>query len=191
MEHTVSKGGAGQVNRTEKQDIVTDLNAAFASAGSVIVTQYRGIDVSEMDDLRGVMREVGARFRVTKNRLAKRAIEGTPYSGISDLFTGPTAIAYSDDPVAAAKATVAYAKKNDKLIVVGGAIGETVRDEAGVKTIAVLPSLDELRAKLIALLNTPATQLAAVVQAPAAQLARVLAAQGSKEAESAVVADAD
>jgi large subunit ribosomal protein L10 len=191
MEHTVSKGGAGQVNRTEKQDIVTDLNAAFASAGSVIVTHYRGIDVSEMDDLRGVMREVGARFRVTKNRLAKRAIEGTPYSGISDLFTGPTAIAYSDDPVAAAKATVAYAKKNDKLIIVGGAMGETVLDEAGVKTIAALPSLDELRAKLIALLNTPATQLAAVVQAPAAQLARVLAAQGSKEAESAVVADAD
>ena len=106
------------MNRTEKQDIVTDLNQTFAGAASVIVTHYRGIDVSEMDELRGMMRDVGARFRVTKNRLAKRAIEGTPYSGLSELFEGPTAIAYSDDPIAAAKATVAYAKKNDKLIVV-------------------------------------------------------------------------
>ena len=179
------------MNRTEKQDIVTDLNATFANAASVIVTNYRGIDVSEMDELRGVMRESGARFRVTKNRLAKRAIEGTPYSGLSDMFTGPTAIAYSDDPVAAAKATVAYAKKNDKLIVVGGAMGDNLLDEAGVKTIAALPSLDEIRAKLIALLNTPATQIAAVLQAPAGQLARVLAAQGSKEAEAATTAESD
>ena len=177
------------MNRTEKQGIVIDLNQTFAGVASVIVTHYRGIDVSEMDELRGMMRDVGARFRVTKNRLAKRAIEGTPYSGLSELFEGPTAIAYSDDPIAAAKATVAYAKKNDKLIVVGGAMGDTVLDEAGVKTIASLPSLDELRAKLIALITTPATQIAVVVQAPAEQLARVLAAQGSKEPETVKAED--
>tara|TARA_Y100000588_G_scaffold237667_1_gene251379 strand:+ start:383 stop:940 length:558 start_codon:yes stop_codon:yes gene_type:complete len=185
------------VNRTEKQEIVTDLNEMFAAAASVIVTHYRGINVSEMGELRREMREADVRFRVTKNRLVRRAIEGTPYSELGDLFEGPTAIAYSDDPIAAAKAAVAYAKKNDKLIVLGGAMGDTVLDEAGVKTVAALPSLDEVRAKLIALLNTPATQLAAVVQAPAGQLARVLAAQGSKEggeapaeADIAVTADA-
>ena len=178
------------MNRTEKQGIVTDLNETFAGAASVIVTHYRGINVSEMGELRRDMREAGARFRVTKNRLVKRAIEGTPYSELSGLFEGPTAIAYSDDPIAAAKAAVAYARKNDKLVVVGGAMGDNVLDEAGVKTVAALPSLDELRAKIIALLNTPATQIAAVVQAPAAQLARVLAAQGLKEGDAADAAPA-
>ncbi|MDA0262277.1 MAG: 50S ribosomal protein L10 [Proteobacteria bacterium] len=173
------------MNRTEKQEIVDDLNKTFADAASVVVTHYRGINVSEMDVLRQEMREAGARFRVTKNRLVKRALEGTPYSTLSGLFEGPTAIAYSDDPVAAARVAVAYAKKNDKLIVVGGAMGEIVLDVAGVNTVASLPSLDELRATLIALLNTPATQLAVVVRAPAAQLARVLAAHGSQEPEAA------
>ena len=177
------------MNRTEKQEIVTDLNETFAGAASVVVTHYRGINVSEMDALRQEMRNAGARFRVTKNRLVKRALEGTPYSELSGLFEGPTAIAYSDDPVAAAKATIAYAKKNDKLVVLGGAMGENLLDEAAVRTVAALPSLDELRAKIIALLNTPATQIAAVVQAPAAQLARVLAAQGSKDGEAAEAAE--
>ena len=177
------------MNRTEKQEIVTDLNETLAGAASIVVTHYRGINVSEMDELRREMRSAGARFRVTKNRLVKRALEGTPYSELSGLFVGPTAIAYSDDPVAAAKATVAYAKKNDKLVVLGGAMGENILDEATIKTVAALPSLDELRAKLIALLNTPATQIAAVVQAPAAQLARVLAAQGSKEGDAAQAAE--
>ncbi len=172
------------MNRTEKQAIVTDLNETLATAASIIVTHYRGINVAEMGALRREMHEAGARFRVTKNRLVKRALAGTPYSELGGLFEGPTAIAYSDDPIAAAKAAVACARKNKKLIVLGGGMGATVLDEAGVETVAALPSLNELRAKLIALLNTPATRLAAVVQAPGGQLARILAAQGSKESDS-------
>ena len=164
------------MNRTEKQAIVADLNATLAAAASVVVTHYRGIDVAEMGELRREMCQAGARFRVTKNRLLKRAVEGTPYSRLDGLFQGPTAIAYSGDPMAAAKAAVACARKNAKLVVLGGAMGDTVLDEAGVKAVAALPSLDELRARFIALLDTPATRLAAVLQAPGGQLARVLAA---------------
>ena len=164
------------MNRTEKQAIVADLNATLAAAASVVVTHYRGIDVAEMGELRREMRQAGARFRVTKNRLLKRAVEGTPYSRLDSLFQGPTAIAYSGDPMAAAKAAVACSRKNGKLVVLGGAMGDTVLDEAGVKAVAALPSLDELRARFIALLDTPATRLAAVLQAPGGQLARVLAA---------------
>jgi len=170
------------VDRTQKEELVADLSRALSDAGLVVVTNYRGISSAEALELRRRMKDAGANFRVTKNRLTRLALEGTPYAPLKELFTGPTAIAYSDDPVAAAKAAVGYAKSNNKLIVVGGAVRETVLDENGVKALAALPSLDELRAQLVGLLTTPATRVAAVLQAPAGQLARVLAARAREEA---------
>jgi large subunit ribosomal protein L10 len=126
------------------------------------------------------MREAGAGYKVTKNRLAKLALAGTTYEPISDLFNGPTAIAYSADPVAAARVAVDYSKENDKLVVIGGAMGDTLLDENAVKALASLPSLDELRGKLVGMLNTPATRVAGVLQAPAGQLARVLGAYANQ-----------
>ena len=153
----------------------------FDNTALVVVTHYKGLSVAEMTDLRSQVREAGASFKVTKNRLVKIALEGTTYSSLADSFTGPTAIAYSDDPVAAAKAAVDFAKKNDKLVILGGALGEQMLEADGVKALADLPSLDDLRAKIIGLLNAPATKVAQVVQAPASQLARVLNAYANKE----------
>jgi large subunit ribosomal protein L10 len=130
-----------------------------------------------MTDLRAQMRAAGANFKVTKNRLTRLALDGTPYQSIADLFTGPTAMAYSSDPVAAAKVAVDFAKKNDKLVIQGGALGEQVLDVDGVKALATLPSLDELRAKIVGMVNTPATRIAGVLQAPGGQIARVLHAK--------------
>ncbi|MCZ6524725.1 MAG: 50S ribosomal protein L10 [Alphaproteobacteria bacterium] len=173
------------MDRTQKEELVADLSRTISGAGLVVVTHYRGISAAEALDLRRRMKDAGASFRVTKNRLTRLALQGTPYEPLTELFTGPTAIAFSDDPVAAAKAAVGYAKINDKLIVVGGALGETVLDESAIKALAALPSLDELRAQLIALLSTPATRVAAVLLAPAGQLARVLGARAREEAEAA------
>jgi len=136
--------------------------------------------VAESTELRSRMREAGAGYKVTKNRLAKLALAGTTYEPISDLFNGPTAIAYSADPVAAARVAVNYSKENDKLVVIGGAMGDTLLDENAVKALASLPSLDELRGKLVGMLNTPATRVAGVLQAPAGQLARVLGAYANQ-----------
>jgi len=146
----------------------------------VVVTQYSGLSVTEITDLRNQMRAAGANFKVTKNRLTRLALADTPYAGLADMFTGPTAIAFSEDVVAPAKVAVDYAKKNEKLVVVGGAMGENVLDVAGVKALASLPSLDELRGKIVGLLQAPATKVAGVVQAPASQLARVMGAYASK-----------
>jgi len=168
------------VDRARKEELVTELNQSFAQAALVVVTQQSGMTVAESTDLRGRMREAGAGYRVTKNRLAKLALAGTAYEQISDLFEGPTAIAYSTDPVAAARVAVDFAKENEKLVVIGGAMGDTVLDESGVKALASLPSLDELRAKLVGILNTPATRIAGVTQAPAAQLARVFSAYANQ-----------
>ncbi len=169
------------MDRTQKREAVAKLNEVFANASSVVVTQYSGLNVAEISDLRRQMRKAGATFKVTKNRLTKLAIDGTPYASISDLFSGPTAIAYSDDPVAPAKVAVDFAKGNDKLVVLGGAMGDSQLDVDGVQALASLPSLDELRGRFVALLQAPATKLAGVIQAPSSQLARVLSAQGSKE----------
>ena len=169
------------MDRAQKREAVADLNEVFANASSVVVTHYSGLNVAEISDLRRQMRAAGANFKVTKNRLTKLALDGTPYAPISDLFTGPTAIAFSDDPVAPAKVAIDFAKGNDKLVVLGGAMGDNQLDVAGVKALAALPSLDALRGKLIGVLQAPATKLAGVVQAPASQLARVLSAQGSKD----------
>jgi len=146
-----------------------------------VVTHQSGLTVAESTDLRRRMRAADASYKVTKNRLVKLALVGTPYEAIADLFEGPTAIAYSADPVAAARVAVDFSKENDKLVVVGGAMAENRLDEAGVKALATLPSLDELRGKLLGLLNAPATKVAGVLQAPASQLARVLSAHAEQE----------
>ncbi len=170
------------MDRAQKAELVSELKGVFDKTGLVVVTHYTGLSVAELTDLRTQMRGVGAQFRVTKNRLTKLALEGTKCESIAHLFTGPTAIAYSDDPVAAAKVSIEYAKKNDKLVVLGGVMGNTELDANGVKALATLPSLDELRAKLLGLINAPATKVAGVLQAPAGQLARVFAAYGKSEA---------
>jgi len=170
------------VERARKQKIVEELGETFAAAVSLIVTHQTGLTVAESTDLRRRMRAAGAGFKVTKNRLAKLALVGTPYEGLADLFTGPTAVAYSSDEVTAAKVTAAFAKDNAKLTIVGGAMGEKRLDVAGVEQLAKLPSLDELRGKLIGLINAPATKIAGVLQAPAGQLARVIRAHADKQA---------
>jgi large subunit ribosomal protein L10 len=170
----------GIVERAEKETIVAGLRQIFESANLVIVTHFTGMTVAEATDLRNKMREAGANFQVTKNRLAHRALEGTAFKDLAEMFTGPTAIAYSEDAVAAARVAVEYAKKNDKLVVIGGALEGDQLDVARVKALAALPSLDELRGQLVGLIQTPATRIAAVVQAPASQLARVLNAYSEK-----------
>jgi len=145
-----------------------------------VVTHYSGLSVAEMEDLRGQMRSAGASFKVTKNRITRLALEGTKFQGIADLFSGPTAIAYSDDPVAAAKIAVKFSKENDKFVVMGGALGEDVLDLASINALAALPSMDELRGKIIGMINTPATRIAGVLQAPAGQIARVIGAHSSQ-----------
>jgi large subunit ribosomal protein L10 len=168
------------VDRTQKEKLVASLNQALSSTVAVVVTRQSGLTVAEATRLRRRMREAGASFKVTKNRLARLALKGTPFEGLAPMFTGPTAIAWSQDPVAAAKAAVEFAKTNEKLVIVGGALGAKALDVAGVQALATMPSLDELRARLLALLQTPATRIAGVLQAPAGQLARVLKARAEK-----------
>jgi large subunit ribosomal protein L10 len=170
-----------KVDKAEKAEVVQDLNKVFADSGSVVVAHYTGMTVAEMGDLRARMRVAGASFRVAKNRLAMRALQGTAVEAISHLFRGPTGIAFSKDPVAASKVAVAYAKDNGKLVILGGTVGTTALDPGGVKALAELPSLDQLRGKIAGLLKAPATKLAGLLQAPGAQLARVVAAYSSKE----------
>lgn len=168
------------MNRTEKAELIDTLHATFNESASVIVTHQVGLTVVESSALRGKMRENGAAYKVTKNRIAKLALKDTAYENLSDQFTGPTAIGTSTDPVAAAKVLVEFAKGNNKLTIVGGAIGEQMLNKAGVEALAKLPSLDELRAKLVGLMQAPATKLARVAQAPAAQLARVIQAKSEQ-----------
>jgi len=164
------------VDRTAKKELANEMNAVFKAAGVVVVTRNAGLTVAEMSDLRRQVRAAGARFRITKNRITKLALDGTSYQSIGPLLKGPTGIAYSADPVAAAKVVVGFALKNEKLTVVGGALGTSPLDADGVKALATLPSLDELRGKLIGLLQAPASKIARVLNAPAGQVARVLAA---------------
>ena len=170
------------MDRSQKTDAVAQLNNVFNEAGVVVVTRNLGLTVAESTDLRAKMREAGATYQVAKNRLAKIALKDTDYAGIDEYLTGPTALAYSEDPVAAAKAVVEFAKSNDRLEVVGGSMGSQLLDEAGVRSLASMPSLDELRGKLVGLVNAPATKIAQVVNAPANKLARVFGAYGAKEA---------
>lgn len=164
------------MDRKAKENVVAGLREVFESSALVVVTQFSGLTVAEATDLRIRMREAGAKFQVTKNRLALRALEGTQFSDLAGMFAGTTAIAYSQDAVAAAKVAVEYAKKNDSLVVIGGSLDGDTLDVASVKALAELPSLDELRGKLVGLLQAPATSVAGVLQAPAGQLARVMSA---------------
>jgi large subunit ribosomal protein L10 len=168
------------VDRSQKEKLVTSLQQSLADIACVVVTHQTGMTVQEVTELRRQMRAAGAGFKVTKNRLARRALAGTKFERLSPMFTGPTAIAFSRDPVAAAKVAVEFANKNDKLRIVGGGLNDQQLDAAGIKSLATLPSLDQLRAKLLGLLQTPATRIASVLQAPGGQVARVLAAYATK-----------
>ncbi len=168
------------MERAEKAELVTALNAVFKDTGTVVVAHYTGLTVSAMTALRGKMREAGGGVKVAKNRLAKLALKGTDAESIGDLLKGPTVIAYSKDPVAAAKVAIDFAKTNEKLVILGGAMGRTALDPNGVKALASLPSLDELRAKLVGMIVTPATRVAQVLAAPAGQVARVIGAYANK-----------
>ncbi|WP_066557745.1 50S ribosomal protein L10 [Croceicoccus bisphenolivorans] len=170
------------MDRSQKADSVASLNATFNEVGVVVVTRNLGLSVAQSTELRSKMREAGATYKVAKNRLAKRAIVDTDYAGIDDFLTGPTALATSVDPVAAAKVVIDFAKTTDKLEVVGGSMGSQVLDADGVKALASMPSLDELRAKLVGLVNAPATKIAQLSTAPAAKLARVFGAYAAKDA---------
>ena len=170
------------MDRSQKADSVAQLNAVFNEAGVVVITRNLGLSVAQSTELRTKMREAGASYKVAKNRLAKLALKDTDYAGIEEYLTGPTALAWSTDPVAAAKAAVDFAKTNDKLEIVGGAMGSTQLNAEGVKALATMPSLDQLRGTIVGLINAPATKIARVVNEPAAKLARVFGAYGAKEA---------
>jgi large subunit ribosomal protein L10 len=170
------------MDRSQKADSVAYLNGVFNESGAVVITRNLGLTVAQTSVLRTKIREAGATFKVAKNSLAKIAIQDTPYSGIGDLFTGPTAIAASSDPVAAAKAVVEFAKTTDKIEILGGGMGSLVLDAEGIRALATMPSLDELRARLIGLVQAPATKIAQLATAPAAKLARVFAAYAEKDA---------
>ena len=170
------------MDRSQKAEAIVALNANFQEVGVVVVTRNLGMTVAQSSVLRGKIREAGATYKVAKNSLAKLAVKGTSYEALGDLFTGPTAIASSVDPVAAAKAIVEFAKTTDKIEIVGGAIGAQVLNADGIKALATMPSLDELRAKLIGLVQAPATKIAQLATAPAAKLARVFGAYAAKDA---------
>lgn len=170
------------MDRAQKKEAVAELKQTFNESSVVVVTRNLGLSVAQSTALRNKMRDSGARYKVAKNRLALIALEGTRYQPIGDLLNGPTALATSDDPVAAAKAVVEFAKTNDRLEIVGGAMGDTVLDVNGVKALAELPSLDELRAKIVGLIQAPASKIARTINEPGAQLARVFGAYGAKEA---------
>ena len=164
------------MDRSQKAESVASLNAVFSEAGVVVVTRNLGLTVAQSTNLRNKIREAGASYKVAKNSLAKLAIKDTDYVGLNDLLTGPTALASSVDPVAAAKAVVEFAKTNDKVEIVGGSMGAMVLNADGIKALASLPSLDELRGTIIGLVQAPATKIAQLVTAPAAKLARVFGA---------------
>jgi large subunit ribosomal protein L10 len=159
------------VDRTEKKNLVASLKSLFEDTNLMVVTHQSGLTVAESSDLRNQMREAGASFKVTKNRLARLALDGTKFAELTPLFKGPTAVALSDDPVAAAKVAVRFAKDNDKLVIAGGALDDQVLD---------IDRLDELRAKIVGMLSTPATRIARVLNAPGGQVARVIAAYSEK-----------
>jgi large subunit ribosomal protein L10 len=169
------------VDRTEKREFVASLATVFAETSFVLVAQNKGLTVADVSELRRRMRAAGATYKVAKNRLATLALDGTRFDGVKPLLKGPTALAWSTDPVAVAKTAVEFAKTNDKFVVLGGALGTQTLDANGVKALAELPSLETLRAQLLGLIQTPATRIAGILQAPGGQVARVLAAYAKKD----------
>jgi large subunit ribosomal protein L10 len=173
-------GESNQVDRAAKAELVTQLNGVFKASNVVVVAHYAGLTVGQMQNLRKQARAAGASVKVAKNRLAKIALEGTDVASVAPLLKGPTVLAYSGDPVAAPKVAIDFAKAHEKFVILGGAMGKTALNPDGVKALASLPSLDELRAKIVGLIQAPATKIAQLVSAPAAKLARVVQAHASK-----------
>jgi len=169
------------VDRTEKREFVTELNQALGATSMIVVTRNAGLTVAEVTDLRRKMGAAGATYKVAKNRLTNLALDGTPFDGIKAMLKGPIALAWATDPVAVAKAAVEFAKTNEKFVLVGGALGAQTLNADGIKALAELPSLDELRARLLGMLSTPATRIAGILQAPAGQLARVFGAYAKRD----------
>ena len=169
------------MERAEKTELVATLNQVFKSTGVIVVAHNKGLTANQVLDLRNKMAQAGATVKVAKNRLAKLALDGTDANGVKDLFVGPTMLAYASDPVAAPKVAAAFAKGNEKFVVLGGALGKTVLDANAVKALAELPSLDELRGKIIGLIQAPATKIAGVLAAPGGQVARVINAYATKD----------
>ena len=168
------------MKRSDKNDFVQNLKEELKNSSSVVVAHYAGLSVAERDNLRKEMRSNGAKFKVTKNRLTKIALTGTPYESIEDLFTGPTAIAYSSDPIAPAKVSVEFEKKFENFKILGGSYEGEKIDNAKINFLATLPSLDQIRAKLLGLLNAPAQKIASITQAPGGQLARLISARSEQ-----------
>jgi large subunit ribosomal protein L10 len=168
------------VERAEKVEMVTSLQSSFSAAGSIVVAQNTGLTVAEMENLRRQMKSAGGSVKVAKNRLAKLALKDTQTADISALFSGPTIVAFAADPMTAPKVAAGFADKNQKFVILGGAMGETSLDAANVKALATMPSLDQLRATLAGMLKQPATRIASILQAPGGQIARVLAAYADK-----------
>jgi large subunit ribosomal protein L10 len=168
------------VERAAKQELVTELNGVFKATNTVVVAHYAGLTVAQMQTLRRQAKQAGTTVKVAKNRLAKIALEGTDVASIGPLLQGPTLIAYSDDPVGASKVAVDFARAHEKFVILGGAMGKTALDPNGVRELASLPSLDELRAKIVGLIQAPATKIAQVINAPAAKVARVVQAYADK-----------
>jgi large subunit ribosomal protein L10 len=179
-ERAVKTGKSLQVDRAAKQESITELSGVFQASNVVVVAHYSGLTVAQMQTLRRQMKQAGASVKVAKNRLAKIALKDTDAAVIAPLLTGPTVLAYSGDPVAAPKVAVDFAKANERFVILGGSMGKTALDLNGVKALAALPSLDELRAKIVGLIQAPATKLAQLSTAPAAKLARVIQAYASK-----------
>ncbi len=169
------------MDRTEKQAFVADLAQVFAQTSMVVVSQNNGLTVAEVTNLRRKMRAAGVTFKVAQNRLANLALEGTRFGGLAPMLKGPTALAWSTDPVAVAKVAVEFAKTNEKFVLIGGALGAQTLDVSGLRALAELPSLDALRAGLVGMIQTPATRIAGVLAAPAGQLARVFGAYANKD----------
>jgi len=171
------------VDRAQKRELVTRLSDQWKASGVIVVAHYKGMTVAQMTDFRKRVKDAGGVVKVAKNRLAKLALKGTEVESISDLLQGQTCVAYSEDPISAARVSVKYARENDRLVILGGAMGKTRLDGSGVKALADLPSLDELRGVLIGLLQAPAAKIARILNEPGAMLARVLAAKGAPEAK--------
>jgi len=170
------------VDRAQKEAVVEELGQIFSDSGAVVVCHYKGLTVAEMSDFRSQMREAGASVRVAKNKLAKIALEGKPCAGISEYLTGPTVLAYSEDPVAPAKVVDKFAKDNDKLVIVGGAMGETVLDVSGVKSLAAMPSREETLSMIAGMLGAPGSNLVSAIGAPASNIASILSTIEEKAA---------
>jgi large subunit ribosomal protein L10 len=168
------------VERAEKRDVITSLQSSFATAGSIVVAKNAGLTVADLENLRKQMKQAGGSVKVAKNRLAKLALKETDNADISGLFTGPIVVAFATDPMVAPKVAAAFADKNQKFVVLGGAMGKTGLDANNVKALATMPSLDQLRATLAGMLKQPGTRIASILQAPGGQVARVLSAYADK-----------